>query len=317
MKDGLLELTSRHYIDTWNKELADKEGFTLAPNRFSSMPHDQFLATSLGHIPTPKAQVGTHPGFLGTYKKRFGRKHLPKHVDYRGTGADPGVKDQAACGSCWTFGTTGTMTGTWFVATGEIISLSEQQIVDCSWNYDVNGCWGGNGEPALSFIADFGGAASEEAYPYLGVNSMCKTNTTAKSAFFLGYETIEEGDEEALMEALALRGPLYVALDAGSSSFKYYSNGVYHRSDCGTKDEELNHAVTLVGYGTTNEGVDYWLVRNSWSKYWGDSGYMKVTRRGNDCGIATRAVQAVVDPAAAAKARARVEAAKKANVATD
>jgi cathepsin L len=151
--------------------------------------------------------------------------------------------------------------------------------------------------------------------PFQGVNSVCRSNGTAKSAFFSGYQTIEEGDEEALMEALALRGPLYVALDAGSASFKYYSSGVYHRADCGTKDNQLNHAVTLVGYGTTDDGVDYWLIRNSWSKLWGDSGYMKVTRRGNDCGITTRAVQAVVDPIAAGKVRAKVEAAKgKANV---
>lgn len=121
------------------------------------------------------------------------------------------------------------------------------------------------------------------------------------------------------MEALALRGPLYVALDAGSLSFKYYSEGIYHRSDCGTKDEELNHAVTLVGYGTTDDGTDFWLIRNSWSAYWGNDGYMKVTRRGNDCGITTRPVQAVVDKKAAAKAKARIEAAHyvKSNQATD
>jgi hypothetical protein len=103
MKPGLLELSSRHYIDQWNTNMAAKEGFTLAPNRFSSISHDLFLASSLGHTPSPKPALG-QPGFLGVYKKRFERKHLPKQVDYRGTGADPGVKDQAACGSCWTFG---------------------------------------------------------------------------------------------------------------------------------------------------------------------------------------------------------------------
>lgn len=94
VKLGLLQLSAHQYINSWNKEQAADQGFSLAPNRFSSLSHEQFLATSLGHTPTPKPSVHTTPGYLGQYKKKFDRKHLPKHVDWRGTGADMGVKDQ-------------------------------------------------------------------------------------------------------------------------------------------------------------------------------------------------------------------------------
>lgn len=98
------------------------------------------------------------------------------------------------------------------------------------------------------------------------------------------------------MEALYLQGPLAVGVDAGSERFRFYSEGIYHRDACGTRPRDLDHAVVLVGYGTSDEGEDYWLVRNSWSKLWGDDGYIKISRSGNDCGIAADAVFAVVDP---------------------
>ncbi|GAX81533.1 hypothetical protein CEUSTIGMA_g8961.t1 [Chlamydomonas eustigma] len=308
----LLQSSNRILIEAWNRDHSAAQGFKLSMNRFASMSQAQFLSTSLGHIPSSgfgrnvakpgllgqqrKAGGG---GYLGVFQRKLKDEELPVSVDYRGTGADGIVKDQAFCGSCWAFAATGTMTGTWFKATGQALSLSEQQIVDCAWDQGNNGCWGGNGGPAMEFVWSAGGAGLEDAYPYIGQNGYCKSNNTDKVALFSGYEIIHAHDELALMEALATRGPLYVALDAVHPTFKFYSEGVYHRDDCGSTEDDLNHAVTLVGYGTTTEGVDYWLIRNSWSKLWGEDGYMKITRKGNDCGITLAAVQSIVDEAAA------------------
>ncbi|KAG1670521.1 hypothetical protein FOA52_015386 [Chlamydomonas sp. UWO 241] len=279
---------TRAFADAWNSAHAASAGFRLAANHMSHLSDAHFAATRLGGSGADS--------------------DLPVNVDWRGTGADTSVKDQASCGSCWAFATTGTMQGTWFVATGEVLSLSEQHIVDCAWDHEVNGCFGGWGDGAMDLIIESGGAAAEDDYPYLGQNGFCHGKTSEKVAMFSGYHDITPYDEKAIMEAVATHGPLYVGLDAVHPTFKYYSEGVYHRADCGTTLETQNHAVTLVGYGTTDGGVDYWLIRNSWSKLWGEDGYVKISRKGNDCGISASAMFTKPDAAAVGAARARLAA---------
>ncbi|KAI8473422.1 MAG: hypothetical protein J3K34DRAFT_518916 [Monoraphidium minutum] len=241
------------------------------------------------------------------------RDGLPRHVDWRGTGADIIIKDQATCGSCWAFATTGTMEGAWYAATGESISLSEQQLVDCSWDYGNNGCGGGNMEPAIQYVTDAGGALGEEAYQYLGQNALCGLNATARaappSARFLGFAQVAPRDEVALMAAVARLGPVAVSIDASQLDFKFYSGGVYANRKCKSGRDDLDHAVLVVGYGTTDEGEDYWLIRNSWSSMWGSNGYIRMKRTGgdgNDCGVMTDPVVAIPHPAAASAAARRL-----------
>ncbi|GLC60494.1 hypothetical protein PLESTB_001620000 [Pleodorina starrii] len=303
--------------------------YSLALNHFAHLTHEQWTATSLGYSPKGRAAAaaaaaapdGTAPSRLRTtsygsmYERVLSNDKLPKSVDWRGTGADGlGVKDQACCGSCWAFAATGAMEGAWFKATGMSLSFSEQQFLDCSWDY------GTSGPPdAAEYMLAAGGVPVQEAdYPYLGQNGWCKgpfapTNSTTTSpttasststtstpllspgARLTGYQHIPPRDEAALMEAVALHGPVAVGIDGGRLGFRFYSEGVYHDPHCGQDLDSMDHAVLLVGYGTTPEGVDYWLIKNSWSKYWGLDGYARIARKGNDCGISTDAVLAVVE----------------------
>lgn len=111
---------------------------------------------------------------IGKFKRRLRKSELPREVDWRGTGADPGVKDQGMCGSCWTFGATATMEGAWYVQTGEKRSFSEQQILDCAYDWGNSGCDGGDSKPAINYVAKHGGIAIEQDYYYHSTGDFCK-----------------------------------------------------------------------------------------------------------------------------------------------
>lgn len=284
-----------------------KHGFNLAPNKFMEwLPHEYAALMSSSKRGTKQRRRDRtgRPGMLGVLPRRLTREQLPESVDWRGTGADGVVKDQATCGSCWSFAATGTMQGAWFLATGESLSFSEQQLVDCSWEQGNNGCGGGWMEYALEYVGRGVGIASEEDYQYLGMNGYCTANATSPAARFKGFVQITPNDEEALMEALHLHGPISVSIDALPDSFKFYSEGVYYDLACSTDPDELDHAVLLVGYGTAPDGHPFWMIKNSWSKYWGEDGFIRISRR-HDCGVTDDPILAVVDEEAAATARLR------------
>ncbi|KAG2488091.1 hypothetical protein HYH03_013394 [Edaphochlamys debaryana] len=291
---------------------SDGPSYTLSLNHFGHLTHRQWAATSLGLGPRRTAGAGGKLKLPSgrPYQRVLRNDQLPTQVDWRGSGADgPGVKDQVSCGSCWAFGVVGALQAAWFQATGQSLSFSEQQLVDCAWEYGNDGCAGGYIEPTLDYVIDAGGMAQESDYPYLAQNGYCrgpgvKAPASAGppaplAAKFSGYVNVPSRDEGAVMEALHLQGPLAVLINAALPPFKFYSEGVYHNDACGMEPDDMDHVVLLVGYGTTAEGVDYWLIKNSWSKYWGMDGYARVTRKGNDCGISLNAVFATVDAQAA------------------
>ena len=142
---------------------------------------------------------------------------------------------------------------------------------------------------AFEYIIQNGGITTEESYPYAAMQEICDTETQKNNAATINsYEMVPENDEDALLKAVANQ-PVSVALDGSGQTFKFYKGGVF-TGDCGT---DLTHAVTIVGYGTTEEGTDYWLVKNSWGETWGENGYMKIQRDVNTpgglCGIAKKA----------------------------
>nr|XP_006115573.1 digestive cysteine proteinase 1-like [Pelodiscus sinensis] len=213
---------------------------------------------------------------------------LPESLDWRLSGAVTPVKDQAVCGSCWSFAVTGAMEGALFLKTGVLTPLSQQVLVDCSWGFGNHACDGGEVHC---------GIASTESYgPYMGQfppRLYCHYNQSELIASVAGYINVDPGNVTALKAALYKHGPMAVNIDASPKSFAFYANGVYYEPSCGNKSNELDHAVLAVGYGVL-QGESYWLIKNSWSTYWGNDGYILMSMRDNNCGVTTAATYPVL-----------------------
>jgi cathepsin L len=213
-------------------------------------------------------------------------RQLPKVVDYRN--ANPriltDVKDQGFCGSCWSHSATQTIESYWALNKGPLYTLSQQQINSCAPDPlqcgGNGGCTGNIYEYAFDYVVGAGGIAQEWTYPYTSYNGTthrCNNGTTgilAPVATVTGYTHVTTNDVEAVQDALANVGPLSIGLDA--SEWFDYEGGVFTGCDY-AKNISLDHAVQLVGYGHDyTSGLDYWIVRNSWSPYWGENGYIRL-----------------------------------------
>ncbi|VVC42749.1 Peptidase C1A, papain C-terminal,Cysteine peptidase, histidine active site [Cinara cedri] len=213
----------------------------------------------------------------------------PSSVDWRNEGYVTPVKDQGMdCESCWAFSATGALEGQHFRKTGKLVSLSEQNLVDCSNWFGNYGCMGGLMNNAFRYIKYNRGIDTEDSYPYMGGQGKCKYSFRHKGATDRGYVNITHGDENALMEAIATVGPISVAIDSSGLDFGFYKSGVFYASDCSST--RVNHAVLAVGYNTTESGEDYSYQFLRTPEDWGENGYVLMARnRNNNCGIATMA----------------------------
>lgn len=210
---------------------------------------------------------------------------IPDSWDWRSKGGVSPVKNQGHCGSCWTFSTVGTLEAHSLINYGSFDSLAEQQLVDCAGDFDNHGCNGGLPSHAFEYIYYAGGISTEEAYPYYAEDRNC---TVDPSTFALSVEkgsfNVTEGDEDELRLAVYSQGPVSIAFEV-VDGFRDYTSGVYTSDVCKNSPSDVNHAVVAVGYGT-EDGVDYWIVKNSWGADWGDNGFFKIERGVNMCGVA-------------------------------
>uniref|UniRef100_A0A5F8HDS6 Cathepsin S n=1 Tax=Monodelphis domestica TaxID=13616 RepID=A0A5F8HDS6_MONDO len=192
--------------------------------------------------------------------------------------------DMGSCGSCWAFSAVGALEAQLKLKTGKLVSLSAQNLVDCSTDkYDNHGCNGGFMTSAFQYVIDNNGIDSDVSYPYKATDGKCQYNPASRAATCSKYTELPYGSEEALKEAVANKGPVSVGIDAKTPSFFLYKSGVYYDPSC---TQKVNHGVLVIGYGNL-DGQDYWLVKNSWGLHFGDKGYVRIARnRGNHCGIA-------------------------------
>lgn len=271
------------FISRHNENLAKGTvSYALGMNHFGDMLHHEFLKTTSCF----RNNTGSR-GSIYLPPENIAVGDMPESVDWREKGYVTSVKDQGKCGSCWAFSTTGSLEGQHFRKAGKLVSLSEQNLVDCSAKYGNHGCNGGNMENAFTYIKENGGIDTEQSYPYKGVEEDCKFNKADVGATVTGMVAIKEGSEDDLKKAVATVGPVSVGIDASQRSFQFYKNGVYDEPACSR--DNLDHGVLVVGYGVQN-GTKYWLVKNSWAEDWGDKGYIYMSRdKNNQCGIATDA----------------------------
>ncbi|CAO1331127.1 unnamed protein product [Diamesa serratosioi] len=286
-------MENRHKIAKHNQKFADKTvTFKLGVNKYADMLPHEFVNTLNGYNRTQSdlnMRLSSKRLEESVTFIEAANVQAPSEADWRLKGAVTPVKDQGHCGSCWSFSATGALEGQHFRKTGKLVSLSEQNLVDCSGSYGNDGCNGGLMDNAFQYIKENGGIDTENSYPYEAKDDTCHYNKKNVGATDKGFVDIPTGDENKLMQASATVGPISVAIDASHESFQFYSEGVYVEPQCDS--QQLDHGVLLVGYGTDEETKqDYWIVKNSWGTTWGDKGFIKMARNmQNQCGIATQA----------------------------
>ena len=279
--ENIVEFESRFQIFKENlhgiiQHNMDKtQNFTMTVNQFTDLTQTEFKEKYVGGLKS--VEVGSY----GCKSFSSGASGLPDSIDWRAKGAVTSVKDQGQCGSCWTFSATGAAEGAWAISKGQLIDLSEQELVDCATgiNYGSHGCSGGQMEGAFKYLIEHG-QCTLASYPYTAKDGSC--HSCSAVAHFSSCFDVKPNDQLSLKAAVSIQ-PVAIAIEADTRYFQSYSSGVLTSSSCGT---QLDHGVLIVGYGVEN-GQKYWLVKNSWSSSWGENGYVKIARSDstNDAGI--------------------------------
>jgi len=267
-----------------------RSSYKKGVNQFTDLTKEEFKDTYLG--------LKTFPSSLSSAERRLREarnttRQLPDSVNWVDEGAVTGVKNQGACGSCWAFSLTSQVESYNYLATGQLVELSTQQVTSCTPNTlscgGTGGCRGSVTQLGFNYLQLFGAVADAD-WPYVsgttGDGGQCDydLNKMTPVVGMAGYNSLTPNDEDAIMHHIAEVGPLAIAADA--SNWGSYQGGVF--DGCSFEENiSINHGIQLVGYGTEFGPLgtfDYWLVRNSWGESWGENGYIKL-KRTNQCGV--------------------------------
>jgi C1A family cysteine protease len=267
-----LHIINQHNTDPYNT-------YTLGESPFTHLSSEEFIAR-FHLVPTNIPHRVSGYSMVHTTKVSVSNDT----VDWRLKGVVTPVKNQQQCGSCWAFSTTGSVEACHALASGLLISLSEQQLVDCSDSYGNNGCQGGLMDNAFKYYMA-NTAEPESDYPYTATNGICKFNTSEGVFALKGFQDVTPNSDAAL-QAAVLERPVSVALEADQAAWQLYTGGIVN-ANCGTT---IDHGVLVVGYGSeliNGTANPYWIVKNSWGETWGESGYIRIARQDGPgmCGI--------------------------------
>uniref|UniRef100_A0A6N2KT67 Uncharacterized protein n=1 Tax=Salix viminalis TaxID=40686 RepID=A0A6N2KT67_SALVM len=260
--------------DFVKKHNEGNSSYTLSLNAFADLTHQEFKSSRLGLSAAPLNLDQRNLEVTGVFGD------IPASIDWRKKGAVTNVKDQGSCGACWSFSATGAIEAINKIATGSLVSISEQELVDCDRSFN-SGCEGGLMDYAFKFVINNHGIDTEKDYPYRAQDGTCKKEKLKRHAVTIDkYVDVPPNNEKQLLQAVAAQ-PVSVGICGSERAFQMYSKGIF-TGPCSTS---LDHAVLIVGYGSEN-GVDYWIVKNSWGTSWGMSGYMHMQRNsGNSQGV--------------------------------
>merc|ERR1719183_1930448 len=266
------EVFAENFARITEHNKAGVEKYSLGVNQFADLTTAEWSATYNKAVPPASVDDSKDDlPYLGQVEEKL---ELADSIDWVSRGAVTPVKNQGQCGSCWRFSTTGAMEGAYQVATAKLVSLAEQQLVDCDRSDGNQGCSGGWPYMAMTY-ASKNGACLESSYPYTATDGYCRQSSCTLGltpGTVTGYMHVGQ-TTSALMSALNGQ-PVSVTVNAGEIGFQFYSNGVINHGCSGS----INHAVLATGYGTDTDGTPYWRVKNSWGATWGDAGYFNLER---------------------------------------
>ncbi|KAF5810867.1 putative actinidain [Helianthus annuus] len=270
---------SLKFILERNSKRKSEWDHTVGLTKFADLSNEEFKEMYFSKSKGPKSEKLKVWGEKGNTTLNSGSCDAPASLDWRDKGVVTPMKDQGQCGSCWAFSVTGSIEGAHAIATGDLISLSEQELVSCDTN--DYGCDGGNMDTAYRWIIKNGGLNSEEAYPYTSSNGRdgkCDKEKSQISVVSISSYVEVESNEDAVLCAVA-KQPVTIGICGSAYDFQLYTGGIYN-GQCSSSAYSLDHAVLIVGYGT-QDGEDYWIVKNQWGTYWGLEGYV-LMKRGSD-----------------------------------
>ncbi|KAK2995987.1 hypothetical protein RJ640_017351 [Escallonia rubra] len=261
------------YIMEKNSKKKSRSGHVVGLNKFADMSNEEFRKVYTSKVKKPYNKMRTSERRSLQGQAKAASCEAPSSLDWRKYGIVTGIKDQGSCGSCWAFSSTGAIEGIKALTTSDLISLSEQELVDCDSTNE--GCDGGYMDYAFEWVVSNGGIDTESDYPYLGVDSTCNTTKEATKAVSIdGYTDVEE--EESALLCAVVQQPVSVGIDGSAWDFQLYTGGIYD-GDCSDDPDDIDHAVLIVGYASEGDD-DYWIVKNSWGTSWGIEGYIYMKR---------------------------------------